>query len=461
MLAPALLVIHLGIRIVFPSPSIFTDVVLFNLVAFIASIIAFGAPRFNDHYAKRAIGFAFLFWAIGSTISSFNSFFSWKVAPQLVDIGYSLFYPFLLFGLVRALVAKRKITRIEIVDTLIVVIGISAVSASLLMKPAISRFDGSTATVFLSVVYPIGDVVILAMSVALILRHKFHLRSSFLLAGIAAFAVTDFVFFWLSATSVYSFASLNDDGWLLGLLLIAESLSHHGGEIEVSERITTAWANLAFWFSLSALAISTLLPQFLSHVVVLPCLVSIALVFIRMEIRIRLVRDSHEERQLALTDELTGLPNRRRFLQELERLNRKDGSLLLMDLNGFKEVNDRFGHDVGDELLKQISIRFSRLTPANVLLARLGGDEFAAVIIGSKAESLELANSLRASLTYPFNLSAVDLSVGVSIGCASNEGETLAPELLLRRADSAMYEAKRSGSGVVFWLPSLDLIKSR
>ncbi|MEI6649519.1 MAG: GGDEF domain-containing protein [Actinomycetes bacterium] len=459
--AVGLLVFHMAFRILFHGPDIFSELFLYNFIAFLAAFIVLGAPRFNDHFATKSIALAFALWAVGSSISSFNSFFTWKIPSLLVDVCYSTFYPLLLFGLVRTLVLKLAVTKIEIIDTLIVVIGISAISAGLVMKPAMAHFDGSTATVFLSVVYPICDVALIAMTVALLVRHKLHLRSSLLLVGIAAFAVTDFIFFWLSATSEYSFASLVDDGWLVGLLFISESLFHQGEEYEVSQRISAALSFLALWFSLASIAISVLSPKFLPHVVVLPCLVTIALVFLKMEFRITMVRESHEERRLARTDELTGLPNRRRFIQELEKLNRRDGSLLLLDLDGFKEVNDRYGHEVGDQLLKHIAIRFSRFLPADVLLARLGGDEFAIVVVGEKGESLELAQAIRASLTYPFNLPSATVSVGVSVGVANNEGEQLTPEALLRRADAAMYEAKRSGLGVVVWFPSLDLVKSR
>jgi diguanylate cyclase (GGDEF)-like protein len=118
---------------------------------------------------------------------------------------------------------------------------------------------------------------------------------------------------------------------------------------------------------------------------------------------------------------------------------------LLLDLDGFKAVNDTLGHDVGDQLLKQISIRFTRAIPHGVLLARLGGDEFGVIIYGSEAAGLEVAQALRASLSYPFTLAGQSVNVGVSIGRVLSDGRGE----LLKRADSAMYEAKRSGDGIV------------
>ena len=150
------------------------------------------------------------------------------------------------------------------------------------------------------------------------------------------------------------------------------------------------------------------------------------------------------ERILARTDELTGLANRRKFIAELEKFQTRDSSVLLLDLNGFKSVNDRFGHDVGDDLLKRVALRFTRAMPTNGVLARLGGDEFGVLVAG---DGFELAQALRATLTYPFEIEGEPISLDVSIGEAANDGS----DQVLRRADEAMYNAKRAGGGVVRW----------
>ena len=156
-----------------------------------------------------------------------------------------------------------------------------------------------------------------------------------------------------------------------------------------------------------------------------------------------------EDREHARTDDLTGLPNRRRFITELELLRRKVGTLLLLDLDGFKGVNDLYGHEIGDQLLKQITTRFNRVLPDTALIARLGGDEFGVIIYGSPDTGADVALALRATCTYPFTLSVGEVRVGVSIGSVTTQGPTTTKEVLLKRADAAMYEAKRSGLGYV------------
>ena len=97
--------------------------------------------------------------------------------------------------------------------------------------------------------------------------------------------------------------------------------------------------------------------------------------------------------------------------------------------------------------------------PSNGLLARLGGDDFGALILGD--DGIEVARALRATLTYPFHINSHEISLDVSIGEARNDPGSSALEQLLRRADEAMYEAKRSKLGVVSWHNQLGTSGSR
>ena len=126
---------------------------------------------------------------------------------------------------------------------------------------------------------------------------------------------------------------------------------------------------------------------------------------------------------------------------------------MILDLDGFKGINDRHGHLIGDQLLKTIAHRFARAMPAHSQLARLGGDEFGAIIYGNESDGLESAFALRATLSYPIAIASLILDAGVSIGRVYHpaNSEPIAREELLRRADLAMYEAKRARSGTALW----------
>lgn len=147
-------------------------------------------------------------------------------------------------------------------------------------------------------------------------------------------------------------------------------------------------------------------------------------------------------------DPLTGLPGRAAFLHSLDR--RLDGSpgvevaLLFADLDGFKEVNDSLGHDVGDELLAGVGRCFGAAAPPGISLGRLGGDEFGAAAFGPEAQALidRFAAAMLDSLVQPVRTEEHHLTIGVSVGIAHGRAGQQTGKELLRRADVAMYRAK-------------------
>jgi len=445
-----LLISHLIIRVAFQLPSIVPDLIIFNAIAFLAALVAWQSPRLNDRLARISITLAIFIWAVGSTLSTWNSFYNFQISEHLIDAAYVAFYPLMVLGIIRALAVKKKISALELLDTAIIALGTSSVIASLMLRPAQMRFDGRSYEVFLSVFYPIGDLVLVATCISLIILQHRSLRGLSFLLGISIFAITDLFFLLLSATTGYEFAALTDDGWLLGLALIANALWLHGGETEIQERRINTWATtFALIASACILAYGALRAEYFPTFVLILAFITISLAFIRMALALRDAKIISEDREHARTDELTGLPNRRRFIAELELLRRRNGTLLLLDLDGFKAVNDNYGHEVGDQLLKQITLRFNRVLPNGVLIARLGGDEFGVIVYGQRSIGNDVALALRATCTYPFTLSVGDVKVGVSIGSVTTEGPTTTREALLKRADTAMYEAKRNGTGYV------------
>ena len=165
------------------------------------------------------------------------------------------------------------------------------------------------------------------------------------------------------------------------------------------------------------------------------------------------------------TDSLTGLPNSRlfteRLAQELAVSQRQETmlGLLFIDLDGFKLVNDSFGHNVGDDLLREVAVRLRNRLRCTDTVARLGGDEFSVILPGiqDRVDAGFVADSLIHSLGAPFILDGVEVSVGASIGIATHKGKINDQTDLLREADSAMYAAKRGGKNrAVHYSPDLD-----
>jgi diguanylate cyclase (GGDEF)-like protein len=163
----------------------------------------------------------------------------------------------------------------------------------------------------------------------------------------------------------------------------------------------------------------------------------------------RLNRHARQMRTLAMADELTGMPNRRAILDALRtRLSRSEpASALIFDIDHFKRINDRLGHDVGDEVLKKVSACANDALGTEGQVGRIGGEEFLVVLPGAdQARMAQVAERLRAAVAaLAFPTLAEPLSVTISLGgAAARPGETV-PEALLKRADLALYDAKEGG----------------
>jgi diguanylate cyclase len=168
----------------------------------------------------------------------------------------------------------------------------------------------------------------------------------------------------------------------------------------------------------------------------------------------RSLAESEETRQGLLgRDPLSGLPNRllfgERLDQELGRLSRAGGGLAVMflDLDRFKDVNDTFGHQAGDQLLKLVAHRLQDLLRATDTLARFGGDEFAIIQAGMRSpeDAVMLARRILDSITEPFDMAEAPVTIGISIGVALAPEHGRDRETLMRLADAALYEAKSEG----------------
>lgn len=153
-------------------------------------------------------------------------------------------------------------------------------------------------------------------------------------------------------------------------------------------------------------------------------------------------------------DLLTGLPNRRLFLDRLEQeaKHAKRSSLplsvLFMDLDGFKEVNDSLGHEAGDRLLSEVADRLTHCVRQDDTVARMGGDEFTVILTGAKErKDVELvAQTIVDALATPFHIAQQQVQISVSIGVTFYPQDATSSIALLEAADQAMYKAKKSDS---------------
>jgi diguanylate cyclase (GGDEF)-like protein len=156
---------------------------------------------------------------------------------------------------------------------------------------------------------------------------------------------------------------------------------------------------------------------------------------------------------LAHTDPLTQLPNRRRFEQALEgaanrsRQGDRDCALLYLDVDFFKQINDRYGHATGDDVLVEFARRLRTSVRSTDLVARLAGDEFTVLLhdVRSEADVERVARKILDAIAEPFALAGRTLKVGTTIGIGLASGGSVDPRALMETADRALYVAKEAG----------------
>lgn len=185
-------------------------------------------------------------------------------------------------------------------------------------------------------------------------------------------------------------------------------------------------------------------------VLLVAVLVATVMVLVGIAIH-QLISSERRARHSAQTDPLSKLPNRRAFYEALYQLGVATGDIpttvVFIDLDGFKSINDAHGHATGDALIRQLAILISKEVPDRATFARMGGDEFALLASGPASAFVagRFAEVVSSLLSRPIRVGTQMLKAGASIGIASADIREVSPDELVRRADAAMYHAKETG----------------
>jgi diguanylate cyclase (GGDEF)-like protein len=413
--------------------------------------------------AWRRIALAFLLWWSGDVLWAWFELVRHRSPfPSLADVGYLAFYPVLLWGVLSFPSVRTRVRAWHTLalDLATVVVGGAMVLWYFVVGPTMHAHQAGGLASVLSVAYPTGDLV-LVFAIALVLLRPpggagtRALRA--LVGAIGLFVVADTAYAHLSLSGSYRSGDWPDALWAVAqwlMLLAAHLQSREVAGEDVIARETHPRISRLPYFAI-ALGYGLLVKvglQYARYPLGDLLLASVALTGIVVTRQIAALRENiglvgrlHE---LAITDELTGLDNRRRFVEqaarELEQQSRT-GSVVMVDVDHFKLINDTYGHGVGDEVLRTIADRCREELRTGDVLARFGGDELVVLLPGVSGEhAVAVAERIRLRIgDVPVETAQGPVYVTLSLGVAALDDGDL--DTVLARADIALYEAKESG----------------
>jgi diguanylate cyclase (GGDEF)-like protein len=346
-------------------------------------------------------------------------------------------------------------------------IGAAGAAAALVAVLSVFHVDpqGGSAAVLVSGAYTVGDLILVAMIGGLLAMRGVRGGSIWLwlAAGMAIFCAADVSYAIRVSAGTYSVGAWLSLGWMAGITCIARSIwSPERPAAEAGAARSRTMLAIPTLATLGAVAILAIFSIDRHPAVMSLAAFTLLLAAVRTLVSFRQVQRLSAARRQALTDDLTGLGNRRALFdhggQNLKAANAADRiALILIDLDNFKEINDRFGHPAGDELLREIARRLAACVKNDDLLVRLGGDEFALLLkLAPTDESRQIAVEVLDRITEPFTVDGARLLVNASAGVAERSDEANRMVDLLRRADVAMYAAKDVHSRAERYDPQLD-----
>lgn len=378
------------------------------------------------------------------------------VADAFTLPGYAL----LSAGIAALLLARNGIDRHALLDGLLVCIGAGLVSMTVFALPAVRVSDRPVLISVLAGIYPLLDVLLLLLLVNLAFTTAVRQPSFRLLAaGVAMLLAGDLGYAVIGARG-----ELSGPAWLdlpfLGCYVLFGCAALHPSMVDLGRalpRPVQAWSWRRLVVLLPALAIPSALTVIGSRsdaervIVGVAGATMVALLLVRAATAVTAYSQAQEVfRYQAMHDGLTGLPNRVAVTNAVEHLigaQRPEGRpvwLFFLDLDGFKLVNDSWGHDAGDRLLVEVGRRLRAAVPSGGELGRLGGDEFVVATAAWPQEAAGIGELLMLTLVEPLQVGGAEIMVSASLGMAQWDGTGTA-DALMRDADTAMYRAKTEG----------------
>jgi diguanylate cyclase (GGDEF)-like protein len=425
------------------------------------AVLARACRRTQDRGAWIALGVALATNAAGAMILAGHR--GTPRFPSTADVFLLAFFP---AAFVAALLfARARLSRLHpalALDAVIGALGAAAVVTQWLGPEVQSDTGGAWATA-VALAFPMGDVLLVVMVVVALTLRGWRVGAVWLLlaTGVLARAACD-------AAHVAAGVGGTVQAWFVPVLGVVAVGAIAGAALRPDrpprQVSLDGWRTLVTPTLLALVATGLLVADHFRGTVDAAVWFSAAtLVAVLGRMALTFVENGvlHASRELALTDELTGLANRRLFH---ERLNAELGAgndtplaVAMVDLDRFKELNDTLGHHAGDLLLAQLGPRLQEVVGEAGLVARLGWDEFALLLPGAGlARAAELSRRVGVALQTPFEIDGLEVVMDASIGAALCPDDGVDAEALLQRADVAMYQAKEARTGFQAYDPARD-----
>ena len=472
------------------------DDVLQCLGPLLAVPLCLGHVRRRKWGASLFLGLGILAYVVGQGIWSWNQLIAHQAPfPSSADLAFLACYPLLLLG-VLLLPARPSphISRVRVgLDGIMMMTAIITFSWYFVLGPTLLQGSTSLLAKVVGTAYPCGDLVLLLCVLLLWTRQQNRaLRSALLLLslGMLTLVLADSVYDSLNLQNSFAIGGVIDPLWSLGFQCIGLGMLTlrrvpvllPASPVQPSRSLWQILLPYAFIPALGLLLLymwrtpgnDALQAGVYAGAALLVGLVLLRQIVAMRELHLLYVNNdalASANRQLeiqATHDALTGLPNRSLLWTRIQQVppsaqrESHSAALLILNLDRFKEINDTFGHQLGDQLLRQVGERLCQSVEPAVTVSRIGGDEFAVFLpTADETAALQVVMQLQTALEEPFLVGEHPLQIEASTGIALYPEHGNDPVTLCQHADVAMYHAKQSPQRCAFYDARQDLSSPR
>jgi diguanylate cyclase len=401
-------------------------------------------------------------WAAGSALLNSGGSLTGKSFPSPSEVLFLSSYVGFAVFLLLDTPGRRSPDLTVWLETALVCSGAMSLVGFLWLSPLGSALAADGFVLFVALLYPVLGLVLAVLVLAQVqLGTRAPTgRTVRLAVGLVVLALADSTFVLNASSDTYVSNAVLEFMWGASFALLTGAAVAPRLDTTAPSAVRSPRHLVLVGAAAVALAVLVLRPAGVgAWYVTVPAVITLIAAGARLVLALREARGAVEARRLSVTDDLTGLPNRRAVTAALASYT-ADGAggvgLMLLDLDGFKDINDSLGHAAGDRVLVQVAARLTDEVGGSGVVARLGGDEFAVVMPDvDELRLLRLANRIRESLLAPLAVEGLVISVRCSVGITTS-AVSADPTDLLRQADVAMYDAKSARSGALLYDSSRD-----